>query len=193
MLRCFTQNNKKYKISNSLILLTSLWLLFLSQPNSLYSKENNYKNIKIDKKFKSYFAENMLLMEMEGAKVIRDKDGKTIIISVASTVIKDEAAKEQLRAEKICKIKAIAGVVAEKKGIQVFRKEVLNERTIIKKENEKDSGESLSELIQVTQTKIEGISRDMPVVGTWRSKDGKIFFLAIGTMLDKNGDTIEEN
>ncbi len=39
---------------------------------------------------------------------------------------------------------------------------------------------------------MEGITKDMPVVGRWKSKDGKVFYLAIGTILDKSGEVVEE-
>jgi len=35
------------------------------------------------------------------------------------------------------------------------------------------------------------IARDMPVVGRWKSKDGAIFYLAIGVLLDAKGQRVQ--
>ena len=145
----------------------------------------------IDKQFKPYLLSNPLLMEVTGAKVIREKKGRTILLSVASTVLKDESPSERLRAEKVCRVKALAGMVAEKKGIQVCHVETLNEKTDVVIDEKGETGTSVSELLQVTQTKVEGITKDMPVIGRWRSKDGMVFYLAIGSCLDENGDVVE--
>jgi hypothetical protein len=33
----------------------------------------------------------------------------------------------------------------------------------------------------------------MPVVGRWRSKDGDVYYLALGSRLDKEGEIAEAN
>jgi hypothetical protein len=81
-------------------------------------------------------------------------------------------------------------VVAEKQGVQVCHIEKLEERTVIVFDGKKESGKSVSELLQVTKTKVEGIARDMPVVGKWKSKEGDVFYLAIGVLCDKSGEPI---
>ena len=150
-----------------------------------------FSEVVIEKPFKHYLLNNQLLMEVTGAKVIREKDGRPVLLAVASTLLKDDSPKDRLRAEKVCRVKAIAAIVAQKKGIQVFHVETLKEQTKVLNDNNKESGESISELIQITQTKVEGISRDMPVVGYWRSKNGQVFYIAIGVIVNKNGEVIE--
>jgi hypothetical protein len=147
-----------------------------------------FSKVDIDKPFEAYLLSNPLLMEVTGAKVIRLDDGNRVMIAVASTVLKDNSAKERLRAERVCRVKALASVVAEKKGVQVAHVEHLKERTVTVIDNGKETAKSVSELLQVTQTKVEGIARDMPVVGMWRSKDGTVFYLAIGGVYDKGGE-----
>jgi hypothetical protein len=150
-----------------------------------------FTDVVIDKRFKSYLQSNPLLMEVTGAKVIREKRGRLVLMSVASTVLKDESPSERLRAEKVCRVKAFAGMVAEKKGVQVCHVETLKEKTEVVIDNHIETGTSVSELIQVTQIKVEGITKDMPVIGRWRSKDGTVFYLAIGSFLDENGEVLE--
>ena len=74
--------------------------------------EPQFSDVVIEKHFKLYLLGNPLLMEVTGAKVIRQKNGQTVLLSVSSTVLKDDSAKERLRAEKVCRTKALAGIVA---------------------------------------------------------------------------------
>ena len=174
---------------NSIVIGMTLLLSGVAMCNG--ADKPKFADVVIDKQFKPYLLSNPLLMEVTGAKVIREKKGRTILLSVASTVLKDESPSERLRAEKVCRVKALAGMVAEKKGIQVCHVETLNEKTDVVIDEKGETGTSVSELLQVTQTKVEGITKDMPVIGRWRSKDGTVFYLAIGSCLDKNGEVIE--
>lgn len=171
--------------------LVGMAMLLFWATLSIAADKPPFSDVVIDKHFKPYLLGNPLLMEVTGAKVIRQKNGQTVLLSVASTALKDDSAKERLRAEKVCRTKALAGIVAEKKGIQVCHVETLNEKTEIVIDDKHETGTSVSKLLQITQTKVEGITRDMPVVGRWRSKDGDVFYLAIGSCLDENGEVIE--
>src|SRR4029077_11599185 len=90
-----------------------------------------FADVKIDKKFERYLRANPLLMEAAGAKVLRLANGQQIVLGVASTVLKNQSAAERLRAEKVCRIKALDSVVAEKKGVQGARVEELKEKTVV--------------------------------------------------------------
>jgi len=113
-----------------------------------------------------------------------------MVLAVASTVLKDGSAQERLRAEKVCRIKALASIVGDKQGIQVCRTEQVKERTVIILDGEIEKAKSVSELLQLTQTKVEGVAKDMPAVGKWKSIAGDVFYLAIGIVCDKDGKTI---
>ena len=149
-----------------------------------------FSAIEIEKPYDTYLQANPLLMEVTGAKIIRLKNGNQVVLGVASAVMKDKSSKERLRAEKVCRVKALASVVAEKQGVQVAHVEQLTEKTVIVLDGDKEAGKSISELLRVTKTKVQGITKDMPVVGRWRSKEGDVFYLAIGVVLDKKGDPI---
>lgn len=172
------------------ILGACMWVWSVSA--SAAAGEPGFSDVVLDKQFQPYLLGNPLLMELAGAKVIRDKGGRTILLAVASTAMKDNSPADRLRAEKVCRVKAFAAMVAEKKGIQVCHTETLNENTKVVIDEKGESATSVSDLIQVTKTKVEGIARDMPVIGRWRNKDGDIFYLAIGVIVDKNGKPVKE-
>jgi len=150
-----------------------------------------FSDVEIDEAFAPYLTANPLLMELSGAKIIRLPKGRSVVISVASTVIKDGTAQDRLRAEKVCRVKALASVVAEKQGVQVAHSEELNEKTVVVLDGEEEKGTSVTELLQITKTKVEGIAKDMPVIGRWKSKDGQVFYLAIGAIVKSDVLTTE--
>ena len=62
-------------------------------------------------------------MEISGAKIIRLPGGYQVILSIASTVLKNNSSEERIRVERVCRIRAIASVVAEKEGVYVYHVE----------------------------------------------------------------------
>lgn len=148
---------------------------------------SRFSDIDLEKPFDKYLLANPLLMEITGAKIIRLPGGNQVILSVASTVLKNNSAEERIRAERVCRIRALASVVAEKEGVHVYRVEESKEQRIVILENGQEKGKSVSELLELTRTKVEGITKDMPVVGRWKSQDGGVYYLAIGIMIDRKG------
>ena len=114
------------------------------------------------------------------------------MLAVASTVLKDSSAADRLRAEKVCRVKAFACLVQERKGVQVFHTEESRDKTVVVNLDGKEHGTSVSESLEVTKTKVEGIAKDMPVVGRWKSKEGDVFYLAIGGIVNKKGDLVQD-
>lgn len=156
------------------------------------SAATKFAEVEIEKPFDAYLLADPLLMEVTGAKVIRLANGNQVVLAVASTALKDRSADERLRAEKVCRVKALASVVAEKRGVQVAHVEELKERTVLVLDDGKETGKSVSELLQITKTSVEGVAKDMPVVGRWKSSEGDVFYLAVGVVCDKAGEPIQD-
>ena len=129
-------------------------------------------------------------MEVTGAKVIHLLGHKSMIVAVASTVIKDNSAGDRLRAERVCRTKALAYVVQDRKGVQVFHSEESTDRTVVVSRDGEETGKNVSEYLEITKTKVEGIVKGMTVVGRWKSKGGDVFYLAIGALCDRNGNPL---
>jgi hypothetical protein len=164
-----------------------------SQPTSPTDPPSaEFSDVLLDKGFAPYLQANPVLMATTGAKVIRRDDGRTVLLAVGSTALKDSSAAERLRAEKVCRLHAEASLAAEKQGVQVARLERLEEKTRVVLEDDREKGRSVSELLQVTTTKVEGLVRGMPVVGRWKSKAGDVFYLAIGAVCDREGNPVAD-
>lgn len=152
--------------------------------------DDKFTDVLIEQPFAVYLRANPLLMEVPGAKIIRLDDGKQMILAVASTVLADDRAKTRQDAEKVCRLKALASVVAEKQGAQVAHVEKVEERTVIVLEDGKEKGKSVSEVLQITQSHVKGLAPGLSVVGRWKSKDGQTFYLALGLVCDKKGNPV---
>jgi hypothetical protein len=167
--------------------LFSLLAILIGEP-----LEARFSEIDIELPFKEYLAANPLLMEVTGAKIIRLPNGNQVILAVASTSLKDGSAGERLRAEKVCRVKALASILVEKKGFQIAHVEKVSEKTVITIENGKEKGKTFEGVLQITRTKVEGIVKNLPVIGRWKSREGEVFYLAIGAVCDKRGEPIKD-
>ena len=154
------------------------------------SAEAMFSDVRIIKPFDRYMTANPELMDSTGAKIIRMAENQCLLVVVASTVLNTSSAADRLRAEKVCKTRAFAYLVQEQKGVQVFHSEQSTEKLTSVSTDSEDSSTSVSAFLEITKTKVEGIAKDLPVVGHWKSKDGKIFYLAIGGILNKKGNLV---
>ena len=130
---------------------------------------------------------NPLLMEIPGAKVIKTETG-FVLIGVGSAVIKGNSSKERIAAEKIATIKARAALVGERDGILVFQKTIANEKTTITQIGNKETGKSVSTILQINEETISGAIKGSEVIGRWRSDDREVVFVAVLVQIDKSGN-----
>jgi len=150
------------------------------------SASNMFSMIRIEAPFDTYLQANPLLMEFAGAKFIKLEDGRKMIISVASTGVKDSSAQDRLRQQKICRQKALANILAETKAIQVATSTKVNDLIVVTIEDGKENGKSVEEILEVTESRVSGIVKNFPIVGTWYSRNGDMFYLAIGGFVGTN-------
>jgi hypothetical protein len=164
---------------------------FLPLCSQAMSEEPKFRDVSIRKSFKKYLLSDPLLMETSGAKIVDLKNGTLLIFAVGSVVLKSNDAASLLEAEKVCRIKALASIVAEKNGVMVWRTEKLTEETIVVERDSEERAESVSTYLETTKTKVEGLAKDMPVIGHWFSADGKRRFIAIGMFTNKQGEILQ--
>ena len=158
-------------------------VLLLCGTAALADLTNRFAAVDIRPPFDEYLVAKPLLMEYAGATVIKLEDGRKVVLSVASTTVNDDSAKDRLRMQKVCRSKALANVVAEAKGIQVAYASKVEDRTQVTIANGKETGKSIEEVLEVSKTTVEGVVANLPIVGTWYSKDRTLFYLAVGVIL----------
>jgi len=166
--------------------------LLCALPGAGANGEALYCAAEIDARFEGYLRTNPLLMAVPGAKVIRLDNGNQVFLAVASTVLKDDSAEERLRAEKVCKLKALASLLAENRGVQLAHIEQVRKKTMVILEKGREGGQTMTEVLQLTSARVQGVAQGLPVVGRWQSADGKVFYLAIGAVGDRMGRPVAE-
>jgi hypothetical protein len=147
----------------------------------IVDKPSGFAKVRLDPEFADYLLADPLLMEVEGAKVVRLEDDRILVLGVASSALESGTAADRKRAETIARQRALAHIVAEKTGVQVARAETFDKKTtvtIADDGNEKSA--SVAEYLETTQAKVKGATRDFPIVGRWTSDDGTLFSVAVG-------------
>ena len=166
------------------------WLLLALAPAD--TVDDKFRDVTLEKAFAPYLRGNVLLMEVAGAKVVRLKNGRRVVLGIGSVVLKDATARTRIDAEKVCKVKALAAIVGEREGVQVAHEEKVAEKTVIVIDDKGEKAKSVSEVMSITRTKTQGMVKGMSVVGKWLSKDGSVFYIAMGSICDSKGEPIED-
>ena len=124
-----------------------------------------------------------ILLQVGGSRIIvLPCTNQAVIVSVASTAVKDNAAADRVRMQKVCRSKALAELLAQEKGLQVKYALWAEDKTVVVYEDGKEETASLEGTLETTSAQVEGFVQAMPVVATWYSAAGDMFFLAIGTV-----------
>jgi hypothetical protein len=152
--------------------------------------EGKFRDVTLEEPYAGYLEASPSLMEAAGAKVILLEDGRRVVLGVGSAVLADGRPRTRLDAEKVCRARALASVVAERQGVMVAHEEVVREKTVIVIDDGKEKGKSVTEVLSTTRTKTKGIVRGMSVVGRWRSQDGRVLYVAVGAICDMRGEPV---
>jgi hypothetical protein len=157
-----------------------------------------FANLRLDPEFAGYLTADPLLMEVEGAKVIRldagldttaDEPRRLLVLGVASSAIQDGSAADRKRAETIARNRAYAHIVAEKTGLTVARSETILKKTSVTiEEDGRESGTSIAEYLETTRASVRGMTKGFPIIGRWTSADGTLLYVAVGGIIAPESD-----
>ncbi len=138
--------------------------------------------------FDRYLKADRLLLQYGGTRMILLPESNWVmIVSVAFTAVKDNSGADRVRMEKVCHQKALAGLLTEKQGIKMkYALESWDATTSVFDDGQEQTA-SLETTLETTSAQAEGFIRDLPVVGSWFSDDGQLFFLAIGAVCKRKG------
>ena len=147
-----------------------------------HAEFDSFSNVQIEDQYRPFLAANPLLMEMAGAKVIKFEDGSRLLLAVGCTDVRANSPQEQMRRRTVGRAKAQAQLTSELAGVQVTTSSKFSEQSVITTENGVERGVSLSESLETTESQAKAIIPGLPVIGTWMSKDGSLYYLAIGKL-----------
>jgi len=158
--------------------------------DSKMTAKQRFAEIDIQAPFAEYLTANPHLMDLGGAVVIDLGPNEKVLIGVAKTILKDDGPEELLRAEKVCTLKARVAVVAERDGAQISYLKKVSDKIVVVTDASGERAKSVSERLKITQEKVAGLAKGLPVIGRWNSKTGKVFYLAVGGRFDATGEPL---
>ena len=144
--------------------------------------EADFSDVDIEDAFRPYLTARKNTMRTTGVKEFRTPDSKRINVCVTSTPSKGRSGSAFAQMVKVCRIKAQVELLkADGYELSAFTK--VEDRVVSVSDGKTEKIKSLSSFLDVAEEKVNGVVRSWPVVGTWFSKDGEEFYLAIGTIL----------
>jgi hypothetical protein len=156
-------------------------------------KEPQFLDVLIEKPFDAFLQAHPLLMSDDGAKIMRRKDGTVLVIGVASTPVRDGSARDRKRAELVCRSRALASILSEKQGVVVAHMETAgSSTTVVIDADGKKKTKAVREYLETTSGRLEGVVPDFDLVGRWKSGDGKLYYYAVGGVVDAKCNRVRE-
>ena len=125
---------------------------------------------------------NPVLAQYGGAAVV-EKDGKRFFIAVGVTAVKGNEPAERVRQLRVAKINALRALAEYIEPSKVQTETKLTEKTTVETTEKGKKGKSFKELDETTRTSVQATLQAPEQIGTWKSADGGLFFLAVGRAL----------
>ena len=149
----------------------------------LAAAEKDFSEVDIEDAFHPYLTARKYTMQTTGVKEFRTPDKKRIVVCVVSTANKGKNGSAMAQMIKVCRIKAQVELLkADGYELSAFTK--VEDRMVQVSDGKKEKMKSLSSFLDIAEEKVNGEVRSWPVIGTWFSKDGEEFYLAIGAILN---------
>lgn len=149
----------------------------------LTAAEKDFSEVDIEEAFYPYLTARKYTMQTTGVKEFRTPDKKRVVVCVVSTANKGKNGSALAQMIKVCRIKAQVELLkADGYELSAFTK--VEDRMVQVSDGKKEKMKSLSSFLDIAEEKVNGEVRSWPVIGTWFSKDGEEFYLAIGAVLE---------
>jgi hypothetical protein len=122
------------------------------------------------------------LLQSGGANLI-ETDGTQYFVAVGFASVLGDSPAERLRQLQVARIRALK-VASDFIGTTIVTSEQkFSDTTTVTNINGVKSSGTQKLLEETTVAKIKALIKAPPVVGTWKSGDGKLYFYAIGTQI----------
>jgi hypothetical protein len=122
------------------------------------------------------------LLQSGGAKLI-EKDGTQYFVSVGFASVLGDSPAERLRQLQVARTRALKAASEFIGTTNVTSEEKFSDTTTITNLSGAKTSETRERLEETTVACIKALVKAPPVVGTWKSGDGQLFFYAIGTQI----------
>lgn len=138
----------------------------------------------IDPRFKPYLLANKILLEIGGCMLLEAFGGRKLILTVGCTEVRGNTAKERLRQIRVAEYNADAEL-AKRLNPETSYQAQRSKTTSITHINGKETSEQHRISTSLTSTQAKAAIKGLEKVGTWKSPDGTLFFVAKGCFIDE--------
>ena len=125
---------------------------------------------------------DLALLQSGGAKLI-EKNGTQYFVAVGFASVLGDSPAERVRQLQVARTRALKAASDFIGTTNVTSEEKFSETTTVTDINGVKSSGRRKLLEETTVAKIKALVNAPPVVGTWKSGDGRLFFYAIGTQI----------
>lgn len=158
-----------------------------SDSKGLFPKEDLIIDVQIDAEFKPYLLAEKVLLLTGGCKMLITPDGKKLLVSVGFTEIRGNSAKERVRQLRVAGYNADAEI-AKHQQIEVTHFAQRSKSVVVSQENGNEKSKVQRTSVSLTTVQAEASSDCLETIGTWKSADGTLFFVAKGCVIKKKGE-----
>jgi hypothetical protein len=162
------------RLSVSLCLLT---ILFLLPGSGRTQAEQAFREVEIETGFHDLLVRHPMFMEQGGARLFEADDGRLVLIGVGKVFPEDHRAEAMIQVRRKGEIRARAAILELGESMEISTSRSQKEQSLI----------SLSFFFQVTETRLEGMIQQLPVIGSWWSSNHSTFYLAVGKIVNAAG------
>ena len=121
-------------------------------------------------------------MQEGGARLLETDDGKLALIGIGKVFPEERLPQNMTRLRRIGEIRARTTILELGGDIEISTSRGLKEESLQARQSREKV--FLSSFFQVTETRVEGVIRQLPVIGTWFFPNQNIFCVAVGKMID---------
>lgn len=180
--------NHKPIISVCMALLVTV---FTASP--AFAADEGRLNATIEKPFKQMLATHPELAKTGGARVVKTDQNGLALIGVSRIVPSGDQKGDRQGLIRIGAIKARTNILKFSHGVEVSTYRGAGEKTGIG--DKPSESMTLDAFFQVTEERVSGKIEQLPVIGSWWSKDRGAFHVAVGTVrkaVDKNTEALSK-
>jgi hypothetical protein len=132
--------------------------------------------------FDSILRADPALLQSGGAKLI-ERNGAQYFVAVGFASVLGDSPAERVRQLQVARTRALKAASEFISTTSVTSEEKFSDTTTVTSVNGVKASGRRKILEETTVAKIEALVKAPPVVGTWKSGDGQLFFYAIGTQI----------
>ena len=148
---------------------------------------NDFADVEIRQSFKPFILADALMMDLGGVRILERKDNTKLIYAIAAT-----SNKHPLHQRTVARSKALKNLLAYFNGVELDAQKKLDSKKTTIITDDEITYKIVKQLDETIIKTVRGKVQGLPTVGTWRSSDRALYYMAIGGVIDSEGKIVHE-